>query len=316
MPTDATLRRACNELTEDDVRLLFSNAARDTIRWEERLRALLRPKAGENAVQLGARLRRVCAHLRVALAHRTARLEHRPMRAPSQLSVKWQGDVEVVYHGSTSFFARERITLAQWNASPFTTLRYDRGGGDAAATGGWPRVRTSPDAKTLYDAVPLRPATLPNALCLFHGTIGRFEANLLKGLRWTEGVGALGPGFYLTTDPNTAKAYACRAAEAKGLEAGEGLLVLEVIVKDAHRIRRVHFDDLDFLSPHPRQATVVLNALPGFEGQLALRGLAVTKHCEVRAVHHLAERNGFCARRRRRQTRSSSRTSPRRRPSK
>lgn len=282
----ALLHRAVAHLSSSERRTLFGSAP---VTWTS-LKSRLHPVYDESLPSLVARLKRTVKNVQsVEQKKKDARLSERPLRSIQDVRIQWKGNVEIIYHTVNSPM-HTPISLDKWNRQPFTQIKRESSSPTRTGVSGWPRGSkcTRRNCFTLYDTFLLRAALKPNTLCLFHGTIGRFRANLLQGLRWTEGVGALGPGFYMTHNPNVAKSYACRAANIHGLRSDEGLMVLEILVTDAHLIQRVYFDSVHFLKPDTRRATFVVNEETGYDGQVAVRGAALSRHCHVRAVHHFA----------------------------
>lgn len=200
------------------------------------------------------------------------------------ISFVWERSVEHATHGKDSFFMQP-FNVKTWNRQPFT--RFEPPSCCRKTISGWPRWKNDSSATTLMELATLLPRGLaPNTLCLFHGTVARFKDNLLRQIQWTLGSGTLGPGFYLTHNPNVSKAYACRAANVNGLRKNEKLVVLEIHVKNTDKISRVFYDDTSFLKPAASKATFVYNTFPGFDGQVCLRGKSI-QHCTIKIVHVL-----------------------------
>lgn len=168
----------------------------------------------------------------------------------------------VVDHSSSSPLACCKLDVAAWNGMGFETVSEEVDGTVVARGRLWPHVihtdRASPPSpsagRSLLSLCATRMARSPDtSLVLFHGTAGESEASLRSSIR-PVGDGALGNGFYVTTNPNEAKAYACEAE----IEAESGkVVVLELLLTGADKVREgVHF------SRNPRR---------GFECQFVLR---------------------------------------------
>lgn len=75
----------------------------------------------------------------------------------------------------------------------------------------WPRTKVAllpAVADNLLSVVPTRLTEYPNCCLLFHGCLHSSARAIDRGLRFDIGDGRLGPGFYLTSNPNEAKSYA------------------------------------------------------------------------------------------------------------
>ena len=111
---------------------------------------------------------------------------------------------------------------------------------------------------------PVRPLLYPNSLILFHGTLRDSAESISNDIRFdiSAPTSYLGPGFYLTSNLNTAKAYAIRRLKlvreqrAMGRMRGAGpssasastdvltdsdiVTVLVFMLTNAHTITRVY----------------------------------------------------------------------------
>lgn len=280
------LREAVRQLTKEQRYALYDHMEPQWGRTESFLRrASSRAFDSMESVPDLVRLLRMAADkkMKIALRGHSSTVSKTPANV-EDISFVWKRDVEHAVHGTDSFFMRP-FNLDVWNRQPFT--RFYKGFSRKQGLSGWPRWQTETNGNTLMDVFSLKPKGLPpNTLCFFHGTVARFKDHLLRQIQWSLGHGTLGPGFYLTHNPNVAKAYACRTANIKGLRKNEKLIVLEVHVQNAHEISRVFFDDHDFLKPAASKPTFVYNTFSGFDGQMCLRGTAI-KHCTIKIVHIL-----------------------------
>ena len=126
-----------------------------------------------------------------------------------------------------------------------------------------------------------------SAVVMYHGTLGRFESSVLSDIRWDMSNGVMGKGFYVTHNPNIAKAYACRQAALNGgLRRNEHLILLEMKISRAQSIKYVSYDSKEYSHVNRKRATFTINTNDGFDGQVALRGTA-TEHIKIINVHIL-----------------------------
>jgi hypothetical protein len=275
------IENAAKLLTDSERETLFGTA-RPT--WNK-IAFVLHPIYNESIEDLVVRLKRAAKNLKISNNSRIQPYFGKKTSSISDLSIQWKGNVEVVRHPPASPLYGN-VSLKEWNNLPFTNIRSEAPT-TSKGLSGWPRAKSCSrrTCNTLYDLFELRVPNKKDTLCLFHGTIGRFENNILKGIRWTEGIGVLGPGFYMSHNPNVSKSYACRAANIRTLKHNESVLLLEIEVTNASLIKRVYFDSVNFMKPNKQLATFVLNEETGYDGQVALRGAAISKYCHVRAVH-------------------------------
>ena len=188
---------------------------------------------------------------------------------------------EIVRHNKDSALTKY-ITLASWNASGFTKIRSSQ------------TLNSSKWMRAVKPAVPKTPTTLYDAtwthvddssVLMFHGTLARFEKSIISQILWQKSDGVLGKGFYMTHNPNNAKAYACRAKNLSNKpRPHEDCIVFEIVVKDAKKIKRVLYDDVEFNRPNHNTSTFVLNSEKYFDGQVCLRGTAPS-NLQIKRVH-------------------------------
>ena len=197
-----------------------------------------------------------------------------PLTRDASLAQKSLQKNFVVHHNKQSPMTKI-ISLSQWNNMNYSPIQ--------RSSSRWPRAMTQTTPTNLYDAIWTH--TNGSSVVMFHGTIARFEKSILSNILWRKSDGVLGKGFYLTHNPNIAKAYACRAKVlAPTIRPNEHCIVLEIIVKNAKQIKRVMFDDKEFAFPNVNTTTFVLNTEKNFDGQLCLRG-TIGQHLTIKRVH-------------------------------
>jgi hypothetical protein len=115
------------------------------------------------------------------------------------------------------------INAAQWNAMGFTPTVPNPH--RSAQHGPWTQ---NPSAANLFKAASKVCEAHSHAVLCFHGTTLEHLQSVADGIQLI-GDGALGPGFYITLDPNEALGYACSPAKGRPV-------VLEIVVKDAAKV--------------------------------------------------------------------------------
>lgn len=287
--SSSILQRAVQRLTPHEKVVLFAHS-HGKVTWEALANVLHDPPShfASREDELVEKLKSAAYNVATT---RSASVRGESMRAKKMTNVKhvsiqWErSSIEVIRHSSSSFLYRPRFGMDVWNKQGYTTtLEGKKRNGKSGVSGWYRNPPCNGGCDSLLDFAPYNRTRHPNTVCLFHGTIGRFKDDLLDGIRWSDGVGALGPGFYMTTSPHVARAYACRQANIHGLKQNESLLLFEIHVTDAHSIRRVKFESAEVLRPNAKTSTFVVNVLPDYDGQVAVRGRAVS-HCHVRNVH-------------------------------
>ena len=193
-------------------------------------------------------------------------------------------NIPMVRHGPSSKL-NGNITVDIWNSMKFVQISKPTGKCNAKSKSGWIRAKCMEAGDTLADSIWTQNTASKNTLVMFHGTIGRFESSFLKQISWRKGNGILGTGFYMSHNPNVAKAYACRTMAINGgPKSNEYCVVLELHVTRADKIHRVHFDTQEFGKPKVNKSTFVSNRLTKFDGQVCLRGVAIN-HVKVARMH-------------------------------
>jgi hypothetical protein len=201
----------------------------------------------------------------------------------ANVNIAFHDGVRQIRHTQKSPLAKTSITVAAWNTLP-NVIKVDITG-TRTGKSTWPRNIRNGHATTLYDHI----ITKINgaSLVMYHGTLGRFESSVLSDIRWDVSNGVMGRGFYMTHNPNVAKAYACRQAALNGgLRKNENLLVLELKLTNAKSIKYVPYDSKEFSRVNAKTATFTINNNTGFDGQVAVRGTA-TKHIKILNMHIL-----------------------------
>ena len=188
-------------------------------------------------------------------------------------------DIPVIYHsegasgqedGSSAHFLSGKVSPEEWNAlSPFSTklskdtpsLTANRQTTEGRVTSGWSDMSTMTqydiDAqgdkkekherfkkRTLLQCAGRHVVGKPRTVMLFHGTTAsQMNRMLTDGIREDAGSsGALGKGFYLTFNPNEAKAYACYTGNSDAYATGNSdsshlLAIGEFHVRHASQIQ-------------------------------------------------------------------------------
>jgi hypothetical protein len=175
--------------------------------------------------------------------------------------------VPVVYHSEgadggegSAHFLFDKVSPEEWNAlSPFVTklskdtpsLTANRQTDDAKITSGWSdmSVMTKYDIeergdrkekherykkRTLLQCAGRHVVGKPRTVMLFHGTTASHMNSMLNNGIRDVGGGALGKGFYMTFNPNEAKAYACETGNSDSTHL---LAIGEFHVREAAQIR-------------------------------------------------------------------------------
>jgi hypothetical protein len=152
--------------------------------------------------------------------------------------------IPIIHHSDEQqkHFLSEKVSPEEWNALPFATKLSKDTAALAASrktderwTGGWSDVSdmktradleergTRPERaarfnkRTLLQCAGRHVVGKPDTVVLFHGTTeSHMQRMLTDGIRADVGFGgSLGEGFYMTFNPNEAKAYACETGHTE-----------------------------------------------------------------------------------------------------
>lgn len=258
---DTFVKKVVSSLTTEDRLLLFGN--KSVIRPRDVMRYIVLD------VMYGHDTREVQRHAarlaRVARAMRVPPLEQQPW---VHLLTNIEG-VKVVQHGELSPLACCKLDVKTWNKMGFTQLRVKSGS---------PKRNGRIWNHTIHDVTsPQMPLDTfvatsiekrPSDLCVFHGSSNMYQEALQHKIE-ALGNGAMGTGFYVTTNPGEARGYACESA-LDYYSQDHWCIILEIVISDAHEL--VEGDDFTH------------NARLGFENQFVIRRKALDR-LQIRRIH-------------------------------
>lgn len=158
-------------------------------------------------------------------------------------------------------YAKGVVTPAEWNSYGFTQLVHRKGNPDV-----W---GVDEHCRTLLDMATHHVKGSPTSIVMFHGSSSMHKNSLLNDIRWTQGTGWLGRGFYLTLNFAEAFSYSCQRVKiTHEKDIASSMVILEIVVSDADKLVIADINETplipELLSSHTKHKMLICRAIPKY----------------------------------------------------